>query len=704
VIHRDCVLHPAREIAVEFDAAGRTTLIAGATRLAADRHGPAILDAFRPGLDLQRGLDRLAVRVDSPGEWMRLAATVRAAVDRGVLVPAAGPSGPRRRPTGFGAVGPHIAMLDDTVRTNAFCRAIARTVRPGDVVVDVGTGSGILAVAAARAGARRVYAIEVSDLAPVAAEVARANGFGAVVEVVRGWSTEVELPERGDVLVTETIGNDPLDEQILTIVADAAERLLHPGARIIPAALEVLAWPVQVPDEARRRGVVTPAHVARWREAYGIDLTPLEAAGDGRPVAQRRSPAELRAWRRLGPGTTVASVRLPSARRLADTPAELPLTSAGNLGGVLIGFRAALADGVDLTVGPANPGTHWAPISFVLPEPVAVRPGDVARAVLHDDAGLRLDVTVGPGPGRGRLAGLVVDRAIELRDLEPGRPDGEADVVVRRGRVDPPPGLMAAGPRALVGPHDVVLRAGTDRIHIRDGAEIVVDGPEEAPSAERELTVLGAGLAALCLQRGLLPLHASTVVGPAGAVAVCGERGAGKTTITARLDRDGRALLADDLTPVSVGVPGGPGGPEAVAGVRRFKLREDGLALLGLEPAAHPPLAMDGEMKWPVPAWCPLPAGDCYALVAVVVVVPDLALDDVVVEPLVGPAAVEAVRRCCFRPRWLVEPALARTVGRAALRIAAGVPVVRLRRPDGPESMERVVALVDDLVTGSRRP
>ena len=89
-------------------------------------------------------------------------------------------------------------MLHDDRRTGDYLAALAEAVRPGDVVLDIGTGSGVLAVAAARAGARRVYAVEASDIAEVAERVFAANGVTDTVTLVPGWSREIELPEPAD--------------------------------------------------------------------------------------------------------------------------------------------------------------------------------------------------------------------------------------------------------------------------------------------------------------------------------------------------------------------------------------------------------------------------------------------------------------------------------------------------------------------------
>src|SRR6186713_2546260 len=125
-------------------------------------------------------------------------------------------------------------MIRDEVRTRSYVEALRRTVRPDSVVVDIGTGPGILAMTACRFGARRVYAIEPDDVIELAREIAADNGFGERIEFIQAISTEVELPERADVVVAEIHGVLPLFGRSLATLIDARERFLAPSGAMVP--------------------------------------------------------------------------------------------------------------------------------------------------------------------------------------------------------------------------------------------------------------------------------------------------------------------------------------------------------------------------------------------------------------------------------------------------------------------------------------
>src|SRR5262252_952841 len=103
-------------------------------------------------------------------------------------------------------VDEHRLYLCDRARLRVFERAIAAAVRPGDVVIDLGAGTGVLGLLACRAGAARVYAIENGGMIEVARALAQANGLVDRIVFLRTHSSEVRLPEPADVVVGDLIG------------------------------------------------------------------------------------------------------------------------------------------------------------------------------------------------------------------------------------------------------------------------------------------------------------------------------------------------------------------------------------------------------------------------------------------------------------------------------------------------------------------
>src|SRR5216684_6176512 len=97
-------------------------------------------------------------------------------------------------------------MIADRIRVDAYAKALRKVIRPGAVVVDIGTGPGIMAVLACQLGASRVYAIEPGEIIQVARTIAAANGCADKIEFFEEVSSRVTLPERADVILSDLRG------------------------------------------------------------------------------------------------------------------------------------------------------------------------------------------------------------------------------------------------------------------------------------------------------------------------------------------------------------------------------------------------------------------------------------------------------------------------------------------------------------------
>jgi SAM-dependent methyltransferase len=233
----------------------------------------------------------------------------------------------------------HRYLLADEARTNAFREAIGRTVRPGDVVLDIGSGTGILAFFACDAGARRVYAVEQQHSADAAALLARQHGYADRVTIVHGRSTDVVLPEMASVLVTETFGPLVFNIGFLGAVVDARRRLLRPDARMIPSQVDLWAAPVEIPQFY--------ANFIDWWSTprYGLDISQMRLFAANTAYSSRIAPSAL-----LAPKATAMTL---ISSELDDTAqrgsATFRTVRRGVVHGFAIGFSATLAEGIVLS-------------------------------------------------------------------------------------------------------------------------------------------------------------------------------------------------------------------------------------------------------------------------------------------------------------------------------------------------------------------
>jgi tetratricopeptide (TPR) repeat protein len=263
----------------------------------------------------------------------------------------------------------HFPMMNDTTRNAAYEAAIRAVVRPGDLVLEIGTGAGLLAMMAARAGAQVVTCERSATIAAAATEIVARNGLADRISVVprssRGLEVGRDLPRRADVLIAEVFDAGLLGENALDSLAHARAQLLQPDARIVPASAQVLAAPVE--SEGLRR-------LIRVEQVAGFDLSPFNR------FARRdyeQAPLAAVPYRLL-----TAPIPLFAFDFATDPPPQPQLdrtvvaTIAGQLDALAFWYELRLAGDHVLSTGPEAAGTHWDQAVVVLETPRSVAAGE----------------------------------------------------------------------------------------------------------------------------------------------------------------------------------------------------------------------------------------------------------------------------------------------------------------------------------------
>lgn len=277
----------------------------------------------------------------------------------------------------------HFVIVRDAPRNDAYEAALRRAVTPGSRVFEIGTGTGLLSMMAARAGAAHVFTCEMEPAVALAArDVIARNGLADRITVLSKRSTDVDPAELGgpaDVLVSETVSNDMLSEEALPSLADAIGRLVKPGGLVIPARGRVrVALAHEARMESRPIGMVS-----------GFDLSPFNRLASpfyqvavGSPHLQLRSEAADLFdfdFRSGGPW--------PERRSRVEVQAT---------GGPVNGIVQWIAlDMDDSGLYENRPGlaasSAWAPLFHPFAEATESRPGQIGSILArHDGTALRI--------------------------------------------------------------------------------------------------------------------------------------------------------------------------------------------------------------------------------------------------------------------------------------------------------------------------
>ncbi|KAH9030338.1 S-adenosyl-L-methionine-dependent methyltransferase [Lactarius pseudohatsudake] len=171
----------------------------------------------------------------------------------------------------YGVNDIHAVMIQDRVRTSSYASFIMTSAAlfQDAIVLDVGCGTGILSLFAARAGAKRVIAVDASDIALKARRIVEANGYGDVITVIQDKVEHISLPDditQVDVIISEWMGYALLYESMLDSVLFARDRFLKPGGVMAPSQCRMMLCLSEASGIYKER-------VGFWNDIYGFDLS-----------------------------------------------------------------------------------------------------------------------------------------------------------------------------------------------------------------------------------------------------------------------------------------------------------------------------------------------------------------------------------------------------------------------------------------------
>jgi protein arginine N-methyltransferase 1 len=265
------------------------------------------------------------------------------------------------------------AMIADRVRTDAYAQALRRSVKPGAVVLEIGTGPGIFAILACQLGAGRVFAIESGEIIQVARENAAINHCADRIEFIEDFSTRVTLPAQADVIVSDLHGALPLCGLHIPSIVDARRRFLAPQGILIPREDKIWAAVVEAPE-------LYGGIVEVWqRNVLDQDLGAARRLATNKFHEARVKPEQLLTAPNLWATLDYTAIESPGVQGELRWTVE----RAGTGHGIVVWFDSVLCDGVSFSNSPGAPKMVYGSLFFPWIHPVAFKPGETVCVQLE---------------------------------------------------------------------------------------------------------------------------------------------------------------------------------------------------------------------------------------------------------------------------------------------------------------------------------
>ncbi|XP_075402084.1 protein arginine N-methyltransferase 3 [Tenrec ecaudatus] len=277
----------------------------------------------------------------------------------------------------YGHYGIHEEMLKDKVRTESYRDFIYQNphIFKDKVVLDVGCGTGILAMFAAKSGAKKVLGVDQSEILYQAMDIIRLNKLEDTVLLIKGKIEEVHLPvEQVDVIISEWMGYFLLFESMLDSVLYAKNKYLAKGGSVYPDVCTISLVAVSDVNKHAER-------IAFWDDVYGFNMSCMKKAVIPEAIVEVLDPKTLTSdpccIKRIDcHATSISDLEFSSDFTLKITRTSICTAVAGYFD---IYFEKNCHKRVTFSTGPQSTKTHWKQTLFLLEKPFPVKAGETLK-------------------------------------------------------------------------------------------------------------------------------------------------------------------------------------------------------------------------------------------------------------------------------------------------------------------------------------
>ncbi|WP_158859272.1 50S ribosomal protein L11 methyltransferase [Lunatibacter salilacus] len=281
----------------------------------------------------------------------------------------------------FSSVDQHERMLACKVRVDTYHAAIHKYVSEGDIVMDVGSGTGILSFFASQKKPKHIYAVDHGDIIELAKYLSEKNGIKNI-SFVHSHSSDFNPPQKVDIIIQEQIGDFLVDEDMIRNICDLRDRILAPGGKILPNEFDMFLEPITLKENHR-----TPFLWERDLHGVRFDSSKEWLLGDLNKIGKTKL------YHRLLPGEASHFLCDPkplfSFDLMTVQPDTFPnkysdskqVSNEGILDGFCLYFNIRFDEELNISTNPFDKPTVWL-YQLFRTEPIYCQKGDIINIEL----------------------------------------------------------------------------------------------------------------------------------------------------------------------------------------------------------------------------------------------------------------------------------------------------------------------------------